>query len=247
MKCEDGIVLLDNKSVDLVVTSPPYNVNLGNNKSSARPYDLYNDNKEHQEFIDWLQEVFGLLYSKIKSGGRLCINIGNQRNGAVPTASDVTQFMSKKLGYIPYTFIVFDKSQTGRRTAWGSFQSPSSPSFPTPFEFILVFCKDNKKLQWKGKTDLTKEEFINWTLPLWKFTSETRMKKYGHPAMFPEELPKRCIKMFSWIGATVLDPFAGAGTTLKVAKELNRNYIGFEISKNYCDITEKRLNGTLKL
>ncbi|HHV27984.1 MAG TPA: site-specific DNA-methyltransferase [Tissierellia bacterium] len=240
--CEEGINLLEENSVDLVVTSPPYNVDLGNNKYNKNPYDLYNDNKEHHEYISWLKEVFGNIYFKLKSGGRVCINVGDGKNGAIPTHSDIIQMMTKELNYIPMTIILWDKCQTSNRAAWGSWLSPSSPSFPRPFEYILVFAKENKKLQYKGDTDLTREEFIEYSNGLWKFAPETRQKKIGHPAMFPEELPKRLIKMFSWTDAVVLDPFAGAGTTLKVAKELGRKYIGFDISKEYCDITEKRLN-----
>lgn len=159
----------------------------------------------------------------------------------MPTHSDIIQFMTNELNYIYITTIVWDKSQVGSRTAWGSFKSPSCPSFPTQFEFILVFAKNDRKLQYKGETDLTKEEFIEWSLALWKFAPETRQKKIGHPAMFPEELAKRCIKMFSWKGANVLDPFSGAGTTCKVANDLNRNFIGFEISDAYCELANKRI------
>ncbi len=106
---------------------------------------------------------------------------------------------------------------------------------------LLIFCKNSFKLQWKGETDLTKEEFIKWAFALWEFPSETRMKEFGHPAMFPEELPKRCIKMNTYVGDIVLDPFAGAGTTCLVAEKLNRKWIGIEISPNYCEITKKRI------
>jgi DNA modification methylase len=105
-----------------------------------------------------------------------------------------------------------------------------------------VFYKENKKIQrMAGKTDLTKNEFIEWSLALWNFPPETRQKEFGHPAMFPEELPRRCIKMFSFTDSTVLDPFSGAGTTAVVCKKLGRNFIGFETSKTYCEITEERL------
>ena len=231
---------MDNGLIDLVVTSPPYNVDLGNNKYNKSPYDLYNDNKDHQEYIGWLRNIFSMLREKLVVGGRICINIGDGKNGQIPTSSDIIQFM-KELKYIPMTHIIWDKSQIGSRLAWGSFMSPSSPSFPTPFEHILVFCKENKKLQIKGKTDLTKEEFIAWSLALWKFMPENRQKKIGHAAMFPEELPKRLIKMFTYIGAVIYDPFMGAGTTALVAKRLNRNYIGSEISAEYCAIAENRL------
>ena len=239
--CLKGIELLDNKSIDLCVTSPPYNVNLGNNKYNKNAYDLYNDNREHKEYIKWLKTIFETLYPKLKSGGRVCINIGDGKNGSIPTSSDIINFMTHEINYIPMAHIIWEKNQIGNRTSWGSFKSPSCPSFPTPFEHILVFCKESKKLQDVGETDLTKEEFIDWSLSLWRFPPETRQKKYGHPAMFPEELPRRCIKMFSWVNATVIDIFSGLGTTCKVAKELNRNYIGFEISDEYCKLSIQRI------
>ena len=242
--CISGMTSLKSSQVDLILTSPPYNVDLGNNKYNKNPYDLYNDNKEHEEYIEWLRKVFTVAYEKLKSGGRVCINIGDGKNGAVPTHSDIIQMMCE-IGYIPMSNIIWNKNQVSGRTAWGSFNSPSSPSFPTPFEYILVFAKDSRKLQYKGETDLTKEEFVEWSLAMWTFAPETRQKKIGHPAMFPEELAKRCIKMFTWKNALVVDPFNGAGTTTKVAKELERQYIGFDISKEYCDIATKRLRGEI--
>ena len=211
---EDNIQTLnrmDDDFLDLTITSPPYNVDLGNNKLNKNPYNLYNDNLEHKKYISWLESVFSLVYKKTKHGGRCIINIGDGKNGSVPTHSDIIQFMVN-IGWIPMTTIIWEKNQIGNRTAWGSFNSCSSPSFPTPFEYILVFCKGDKKLQWKGNTDLDKEDFIKWSLAVWKFAPETRMKKFGHPAMYPVELPLRCIKMFSWVGSVVYDPFMGLGT-----------------------------------
>lgn len=227
--------------LDLVVTSPPYNVDLGNNKYHKNPYDLYNDNKEHQEYIRWLKSIFENLYPKLKTGGRLCINIGDGKNGAIPTSSDIIQ-ACKEIGYIPMTHIIWNKFQIGSRTAWGSWLSPSSPSFPTQFEHILVFCKETNKLKERGETDLDRQEFIDWSLALWNFQPENKQKVIGHNAMFPIELPKRCIKMFSWINSLVYDPFMGAGTTALACKLNNRNFIGSEISREYCDITERRLS-----
>jgi len=228
------------ESIDIVITSPPYNVDLGNNKYHKRPYDLYNDNREHHEYIAWLKEIFAETYRLLPRGGRVCINIGDSKNGAVPTSSDVIQFM-KEIGYIPYTHIIWDKMQIRNRAAWGSFCSPAAPSFPTPFEHILVFAKETRKLQKRGDSDLTKEEFIEFSIALWRFPPETRQKQFGHPAMFPEELPYRLIKMLSWIGDTVLDMFAGAGTTLVVAEKLRRKWIGIELSPAYCAVTKKRI------
>lgn len=238
--CLEKLKDFEDNFIDIVITSPPYNVDLGNNKYHKNPYDLYNDNKEHKEYIYWLKSIFELIYKKIKSGGRVCINIGDGKNGSVPTHSDIIQFMVE-IGYLPLTTIIWDKNQIASRTAWGSFKSPSCPSFPTQFEYILAFCKDSKKLLNNGETDLTKQEFIDWSLALWKFTAETKQKQIGHNAMFPIELPKRLLKMFSYKNAIVLDPFMGAGTTAVACKMFDRNYIGIELSENYIKIAEERI------
>lgn len=227
--CSEAIGHLNDESVDLVVTSPPYNVDLGNNKKNKNPYDVYRDNKQHWEYIEWL-----------KPAARVCINIGDPQNGRVPTHSDNSNFM-KDIGYLPFAHLVWNKSQIGNRVAWGSYGSPSCPSFPTPFEHILISSKEVTRLQTKGKTDLTEDEFKAWANALWDIRPETRMKQIGHPAMFPVEIPRRLIKILSWEGATVVDCFSGAGTTGVACKELNRKYIGMELSSNYCDITVNRL------
>jgi site-specific DNA-methyltransferase (adenine-specific) len=239
--CIEEINRLPSNYIDLVITSPPYNVDLGNNKYKKNGYDIYLDNKEHNDYINWIYSIFNKLHSKIKNGGRICINIGDGKNGAVPTHVDFINILIKA-GYSLMTIILWDKMQTSNRAAFGSFCSPSSPSFPRSFEYILIFYKNFKKLQEKGETDLTKEEFVKWSNGIWKFGPEMKMKKIGHPAMFPKELPHRLIKMLSWKNAMVLDPFCGAGTTCLVAKKLGRKFIGFEISKEYCEIANKRIN-----
>jgi site-specific DNA-methyltransferase (adenine-specific) len=240
--CQIAIKKIKEESIDLIVTSPPYNVDLGNNKYNKNPYDIYNDNKEHLQYLKWLKRIFSQLYLKLKVGGRVCINIGDGKNGQVPTHSDITQFMSKELKYIPMTTIIWNKGQTSNRSAWGSYLKPSCPSFPRGFEYILIFAKKNKKLQYIGETDIQKSEFIDWSNGLWNIKPEINMKRIGHPAVFPEEIPKRLIKMLSWKNATVLDPFMGAGTTGVVCKKLNRNFIGIEISEEYWKIAQKRIN-----
>ena len=237
--CLKVIPRLENESIDCVITSPPYNCNLGHNKYNKNPYSLYNDNKEHHEYIAWLKDIFLSIYSKIKSGGRIIINQGDLKNGAVPTSSDIIQFMSEK--YIPTAHIIWNKNQVANRTAWGSFKSPSCVSYPCPFEHILIFAKDNIKLQHSGESDLTKEEFIEWAYSIWSFMPEIKAKEIGHPAPFPKELPYRCVKMNTYIGDTVFDPFMGSGTTGVVCKELGREFIGCEIDKNYFDIAKERI------
>lgn len=231
MDCLKGIQLLENDSIDLVITSPPYNIG---RKS-------YPDNMRYSEYLSFLHEVFSSLYLKLCNGGRICLNIGDKNNGKILLSHHISHIL-ETIGYLSLTKIIWNKRQTSCRTAWGSWASPSCPSFPCPVEYILVFCKNNRKLQKKGISDLHENEFTEWAYGIWEFSPESQMvEKYNHDAVFPKELPRRCIKMFSWIGALVLDPFSGVGTTASVALELGRNYIGFEILENHHNTALRRI------
>ena len=243
--CGDCLALLRQlpaESIDLVVTSPPYNVNLGRNKYHKNPYDLYRDNREHSEYIEWLKTVFAEVQRVLKHGGRVAINIGDGKNGAIPTHADVIQVMTKDLGYLPMATLIWNKNQTSPRTAWGSWMSPSCPSFPMPFEYVLIFAKGTtKKPGDKKKITVTKEEFVTNSLALWTISPESRQKKFGHHAMFPVELPHRLIQQLSYRDDVVLDIFAGVGTTAIAAKRLGRRFICFELSPEYCKTATQRL------
>jgi len=237
-KAEDIILDLDDNSINCVITSPPYNIDMD--------YDIFSDNEDYQKYIDDLKLVFSRLKPKLKKDARICINIADAKNGRFPTHADIINFMVRELGYLMYTTIVWEKSQIGNRISWGSFNSPSFPSFPTPFEFILVFGNETLKLEHKGQSDLDNKEFIDWSLALWRFAPENKMKKkYNHPAMFPEELPKRCLKMFTYKEDVILDMYSGAGTTCFVSKKMDRKFIGIDVSKEYCEIARNRCNKAL--
>lgn len=234
---EDCVLTLDRMEddlLDLTITSPPYNVDL--------KYINYDDNRSMENYLEWLTVIFSKIYAKTKTGGRCVINIGDQKNGQISLHTEIINLMNK-IGWLNFSIIIWNKNTCNARTAWGSYQSPSQPSFPRPFEYILIFAKKQLNLNFKAITDLSKKEFADWSYGLWAIKPET--KKIDHPAPFPIDIPKRCMKMLSWVDSIVYDPFMGSGTTAIACKITNRKYIGSEISNEYCQISENRLKSTI--
>lgn len=242
-KWEDTLPKIPDNSLDMIITSPPYNVSLGiDNKLKKDSYDDYEDNMPYEDYLKWMQSLFTECYRILKVGGRMAVNIGDGANGQCTTHADFTVNM-KKLKFIPITTIVWDKGQVGNRFSWGSYQSPSQPSFPKPQEYIVLMAKETLHHDGdKSKITVGAKEFQKNSLALWRFPPETRMMKlYGHPAVFPEELPRRLLQQLTYADDIVLDPFSGAGTTCAVAKKLGRKFIGTEMSKKYYNTSLKRL------
>ena len=234
--CSDALTALrkmESESVDIVLTSPPYNFDM--------EYDTHNDKDEAERYMDTLVSIFDECIRVMKSGGRLIVNIQPNYKEYYPSHHRLTTAMTER-GLIWRGEILWLKNNLKKLTAWGSWKSPSCPYLSYPFEFIEVFSKDTlKHIGDRDNIDITKEEFIEYVNGHWSFAPETRMKKFNHPAMFPEELAKRCLKLFSYKNDVVLDPFNGAGTTTLVAHELERRYIGIDISEEYCKIAEERI------
>lgn len=224
---------------NIIITSPPYNVNLGNNKYKKEGYTSTDDNLPYEDYLAWMREVFTACFNVLTDDGRICINIGDGKNGAIPTHSDFIQ-ICKEIGFIPLTTIVWNKNTMSSRTAWGSYMKASAPSFPRGFEYILVLGKTQKLLT-AGESTMTKDEFIQYSNGLWTFAPEQKQKDFGHPAMFPVELPLRLIKMLTYKGAIVLDPFSGTATTGVAALRTERKYIGIEKEPVYQEIAKDRL------
>jgi DNA modification methylase len=131
-------------------------------------------------------------------------------------------------------------------TAWGSWKSPSNPYLKYTWEFIEIFCKGTlKKIGDNNKIDISGDEFKKWVYAKWSIAPEKRMKEFNHPAMFPEELATKVIKLFSYQEDIVLDPFNGVGTTTLVAKLNKRHYLGIDISSEYCSKAKERLSSYL--
>ena len=224
---------IENDTVDLIVTSPPYDVDI--------KYENYNDNIPYSEYLEFTKKWLLRCYDLAKSDGRLCLNIPLDKNkgGQQSVCADITT-IAKEVGWKYHTTIVWNEQNISRRTAWGSWLSASAPFVIAPVEVIVIMYKKRWEKMNKGKSDIIRNEFIEWTNGVWNFSGEIR-SKVGHPAPFPIELPKRCIKLFSFVGDVVLDPFLGSGTTLIACLETNRAGIGVEINKNYCDLAVKRL------
>ena len=234
--CADALTALQqiaSETVDIVLTSPPYNFDM--------EYDEHNDRSNSDDYLTTLVNIFDECIRVLKSGGRLIINIQPNYREYTPTHHLITSAMVDR-GLIWRGEIVWLKNNLKKLTAWGSWMSPSCPYLSYPFEFIEVFSKDTlKHFGDKENIDITKNEFIEYVNGHWSIAPETRMKKFNHPAMFPEELARRCIKLFSYKNDLILDPFNGAGTTTLVAHQEERNYIGIDISEAYCKIAEDRI------
>ena len=234
--CNDALTALkdiDSDSVDVVLTSPPYNFDMN--------YDSYDDKDDIIKYVDTLVDIFNECKRTLKVGGRLIINIQPNYKEYYPTHHYITTALIDNW-LIWRGEILWLKNNLKKLTAWGSFKSPSSPYLNYPFEFIEVFSKQSIKHEGnKDDIDITKDEFIKYVNGQWTMTPETKMKEYNHPAMFPEELVYRCLKLFSYKNDVILDPFNGVGTTTLVAHQLDRQYIGIDISEEYCKTAEERI------
>lgn len=221
-------------SIDLIVTSPPYNVDIH--------YNSHNDYLNYNDYLEFTRRWLKKCFELVKDDGRFCLNIPLDKNkgGQQSVYADITN-IAKEVGWKYHSTIIWNEGNISRRTAWGSFMSASAPYVIAPVEVIVIMYKKYwKKTSGSRKNDITKKEFMEWTNGIWTFGGESK-KKVGHPAPFPIELPRRCIKLFSFVGDTVLDPFLGSGTTLIATYQNNRKGIGIDIDKEYCDLAIKRL------
>lgn len=214
-------VELENSSVDLIITSPPYNLGID--------YGVYKDNESYKDYLEfsrnWLIKCFELL----KDNGRICINVpidtgkGEKRS----LYADIT-LLAKRAGFRYKGTIIWNKQ---------SVRNKYSMAFSKAVEVIIVLYKG----EWKP----VKAEFREWVNNIWQFSGESQ-KKLGHPAAFPVEIPRRLIQMFSTEEDLILDPFMGSGTTLVVCKMLEREGVGVEINEKYCEVAKKRLTEVVK-
>ncbi|MCX5783535.1 MAG: site-specific DNA-methyltransferase [Elusimicrobia bacterium] len=221
-------------SVDIIFTSPPYNFGLD--------YENHKDGTDWSSYFDKLFAVFKECVRVLKYGGRIVVNVQPLFSDYIPIHHIISDFFMKQK-MIWRGEILWDKHNWNcKYTAWGSWKSPSNPYLKYTWEFLEIFCKgDLKKTGKKENIDISADEFKKLVVAKWDIAPERNMKDYGHPAMFPENLAGNILKLFSYKGDIVLDPFNGVGTTTAVAKKLGRRYIGIDISEEYCKKAQQRL------
>src|SRR5690625_2850878 len=242
--------LISDKSVNLVLTSPPY--------WQLKDYGSKNQIGYHQDYetyINNLNLVWKECYRVLDNGCKLCVNIGDQfaravyygRYKVIPIRTEIIKFC-ESIGFDYMGAIIWQKqtttNTTGGASLMGSYPTPRNGILSIDYEFILLFKKLGKpshkvSKEIKEQSKMTVKEWRKYFSGHWNFGGE---KQTGHIAMFPEELPKRLIKMFAFKGETVLDPFLGSGTTSLAARKLGRNSIGYEINSEFIEVAKGKLN-----
>lgn len=239
---------VENNSVHLIITSPPY--------WQLKDYGTNNQigfYQTYEDYINNLNIVWKESYRVLHEGCRLCINIGDQfarsvyygRYKVIPIRTEIIKFC-EEIGFDYMGAIIWQKvtsmNTTGGASIMGSFPYPRNGIIKLDYEFILIFKKPGEapkvNNEIKEASIIDKDEWNKLFSGHWTFPGE---KQKNHIAMFPEELPRRLIKMFSFVGEYVLDPFLGSGTTSVAALDLGRNSIGYEINSEFIPIIQKRL------
>lgn len=242
------MIELSNNSINLAITSPPY--------WQLKDYGTDNQigfHDSYESYINNLNLVWKECYRTLHNGCRLCINIGDQfaravyygRYKVIPIREEIIKFC-ENIGFDYMGAIIWQKVTTSNTTGggvqMGSYPYPRNGILKLDYEFILVFKKlGNAPKPTKEQKELSKmtaEEWNTFFAGHWNFAGA---RQNNHIAMFPEELPRRLIKMFSFVGERVLDPFAGSGTTSLAAKNLDRNSVGFEINQEFISIIKEKL------
>ena len=243
---------IKDKSVHLIITSPPYwQLKDYGNDGQIGFHDSY------ESYINNLNAVWAECYRVLHDGCRLCINIGDQfarsvyygRYKVIPIRTEIIRFC-ETLGMDYMGAVIWQKqttmNTTGGGAVMGSFPYPRNGILKIDYEFILIFKKQGKApvptAEQKKLSEMTKEEWNTYFASHWNFGGA---KQDGHIAVFPEELPRRLIKMFSFAGETVFDPFMGSGTTALAARNLQRNSIGYEINPDFKQYYEQKVVSSL--
>ncbi len=230
--CLEVMSQIPDETVHLAVTSPPYNLGID--------YDNHDDSLAYDNYLEWMKKVWIETKRVLVPGGRFALNIApTSIKNFRPIHHDFSNQL-REIGMIMRTEIIWYKQTMGRRTAWGSWMSPSNPHIIPSWEYVLVFCKDSWTLDGnKKERDITDDEFMRFSDGFWYIPPESQRR--GHPTPFPEMLIYRLIKFYTYKGNIILDMFGGTGTVAVVAQKTGRHFIHIDISQKYCQIAEQRL------
>ena len=217
-------------SVALAFTSPPYNV--------GKEYD---DDMGLAGYLDLIHNVAQEVYRILRPGGRYVVNIANLGRKPYIPLHAFFYALHMEAGFLPMGEIIWRKAKGANgNCAWGSWMNAKAPRLRDIHEYLLVFAKQAFSRPDKGDSDIDRAEFMESTLSVWEIAPESA-KRVGHPAPFPLELAERVIRLYSYRGDVVLDPFAGSGTTCVAAVANTRHYVGFDIAADYCALAERRI------
>jgi len=230
--CVEVMKEIDSDTVDLIVTSPPYNIGI--------KYDGFEDKKSWADYYDWCHLWLKECLRVLKPDGRMALNhylsLGNAKERATPLF-DLNR-IALEIGFKHHTCAVWTDITLSNKTAWGSWLSASAPYINAPFEGVLILYKERWKKDKKGISDISKEDFIKLTRGRWDIKTETRGKT---PANFSVDFAEKNIKLLSYVGSLVLDPFSGSGTTAFACIKNGRDFIAIEQSEKYCQIAKERI------
>lgn len=243
---------IPDNSVQLIITSPPY--------WTLKDYDVEGQiglgSSSYDYYISELNKVWTECVRVLAPDGKICINImpflltGKaakfERRETRLVLGDIENFMNSTGCMFQFGLYIWDKRKIARFSSFGSYPYPTNMFSTYPYEWITVFCKSGKRepvsKEIKEKSKLTTAEWQNWAInSIWEM-QPAKAKSEGHPAPFPLELPKRLIKLYSFYGDTVLDPFAGTGTTLQAALKLGRKAVGYELNPDYIPLIKRKIS-----
>ena len=223
---------LPDESVALAFTSPPYNVGKD-----------YEGDLSLLDYLGLIGRVATEVHRVLVPGGRYVVNIANL--GRKPYIPLHAHFYATHMavGFLPMGEIIWQKGRgASGNCAWGSWRSAKAPRLRDLHEYLLVFAKGDYRRPDAGVSDLGRDEFMAATLSIWEIPPESA-RRVGHPAPFPVALAERVMRLYSYVGETVLDPFAGSGTTCLAAVRTGRHYVGYDVSAAYCELARRRIAG----
>lgn len=258
---------IDDNSIDLIITSPPY-FNIKDyskdgvqqqQHSSVKKQDV-GSYKSFNTYLKNLNKVWEECFRVLKPNGKLCVNVPllpvkkevmntHHNRHIYDLQSEIQKEILKIKNMYLLDIYIWNRTNATKKLMFGSYPNPGNLYAQNTSEFITVFVKGGKPKSKKNRDLLSKEEWVEFTKQIWDIPIPNKKDlAFGeHSAIMPEQIVLRLVRMFSDFGDTVLDPFTGSGTTLKVAKEQGRNYIGYEIYDNYKKIIDKKLMSVKKI